>query len=296
MDGKVCLVTGATGAMGRAIAADLAGRGATVVLLVRSQHAGESLQRDPATAVPGARLELLVADLARQQDIRRAAAAVVDRHDQLHVLINNAGAHFRRRAVTADGIEMHLAVNHLGGFLLTHLLLDQLRAGAPSRIVNIASNSIANTRQVKIRRQPRPAVLNLDDLQSVATFEPMAVYAQSKLAMVMCGYLLARRLAGDRVTVNAVHPGLVATSVVDAIAFPLLTPLLPLVKRFLLTPEQGAQAAVHLATAPHLETVSGRYFIKRAEARTSEQSYDTALQESLWRASAALAGINPEVA
>lgn len=288
MAGKVCLVTGAGGAMGRAIAAELAGRGATVVLLVRTHDAGESLHRDLAAAVPGARLELLVADLARQRDIRHAAAAFADRHHQLHVLINNAGAHFRRRTVTADGIEMHLAVNHLGGFLLTDLLLDQLRAGAPSRIVNIASNSIADTRQVKIRRRPRPAVLNLDDLQSIATFDPMVVYAQSKLAMVMCGYLLARRLSGSGVTVNAVHPGLVATSVVDAIASPLLTPLLPLIKRFLLTPEQGAQAALHLATASHLETVSGKYFLKHTESRTPDQSYDTALQERLWRASAEL--------
>jgi len=291
MDGKVALVTGASGAMGRVIATGLTARGATVVLLVRTETAGQTVRRDIAAAVPGAAVEVLVADLARQQDIRRAAAQFAERHDQLHVLVNNAGAHFRHRTLDADGVEAHLAVNHLAGFLLTNLLLDQLKAGAPSRIVNVASNSIADTRQVKIRRRPRPAALNLDDLNSATDYQPMAVYARSKLAMVMCGYVLARRLAGSGVTVNAVHPGLAATSVVDAIAPPLAAPFLGLIKRFLLTPVQGAHAALHLATAPELGTVTGRYFLKQVESRTPAQSYDVALQERLWRASADLVAI-----
>ncbi len=291
MDGKVALVTGASGAMGRVIATGLADRGATVVVLVRNETAGEAASRDIIAAVPGAAVEVLVGDLARQQDVRRAAAQFAERHDELHVLVNNAGAHFRHRTLDADGIEAHLAVNHLAGFLLTNLLLDQLKAGAPSRIVNVASDSIADTRRVKIRRRPRPAVLNIDDLHSATGYEPMAVYARSKLAMVMCGYVLARRLAGSGVTVNAVHPGLTASGIVDAIAPPLAAPFLNTIKRRLLTPEQGAQAPLHLATAPELTTVTGKYFVKQIESRTSDSSYDVALQERLWRASAGLVGI-----
>lgn len=291
MDGKVALVTGASGAMGRVIATGLAAQGTRVAVLVRDATTGETVRRDIMGAVPGAAVEMLVADLARQQDVRRAAAQFADRHDHLHVLVNNAGAHFRHRTLDADGVEAHLAVNHLAGFLLTNLLLDQLKAGAPSRIVNVASNSLADTRQVKIRRRPRPAVLNLDDLNSATSYEPMAVYARSKLAMVMCGYALARRLNGSGVTVNAVHPGITATSVVDAIAPPLAAPFLGLIKRFLLTPEQGAQAALHLATAPELGTVTGKYFLKQVETRTPAQSYDVDLQERLWRASADLVAI-----
>jgi len=205
--------------------------------------------------------------------------------------VNNAGAHFRDHARSVDGIEMHLAVNHLSWFLLTRLLLGRLEASAPARIVNIGSQSMADTRQVKIRRRPRPATLDLDDLHSEHNFQPMTVYATAKLEMLMCSYALARRLIGTGVTVNTAHPGITATNIVDAISAPALKPFIGVVKRFLLTPEQGAQAAIHLATAPELQTTTGRYFIKQTQARSPEVSYNTVLQEQLWAASSDLVGL-----
>ncbi len=291
LHGRVCLVTGATGGMGQAISTELARRGATVVLLARTPTSGEAARNHIVAATCNPRVEVLTADLADQSSIRAVTDRFHQRHDQLHVLVNNAGAHFRHRALSVDGIEMHLAVNHLSWFLLTRLLLGSLEAGAPARIVNVGSQSMADTRQVKIRRSPRPAALDLDDLQSKHHFQPMTGYATAKLEMVMCSYALARRLTGTGVTVNTAHPGITATNIVDAISTPALKPFLGLVKRFLLTPEQGAQAAIHLATAPELETMTGLYFIKQTEARSPDISYNTTLQEQLWAATSDLVGL-----
>ena len=297
MLGRVCLVTGAAGGMGAAIATSLARSGATVVLVARDRAGGEAVARAITTATGNTRVEVLIGDLSDQSAVRRLAAEFTAAHRELHVLVNTAGAHFRVRSVSADGIEMHLAVNHLAPFLLTNLLLGALQAGAPSRIVNIGSASMSDTRQVRITRTARPVVLDLDDLQSRQHFAPMEVYARSKLQLLMCGYAFARRLAGSGVTVNTVHPGLTATSVVDAIAAPALAPLLPLVKRLLLTAEEGARAAVHLATSPWLEKTTGRYFLRQVQARSPEFTYDTALQDQLFDASARLVGLpTPAVA
>ncbi len=291
LHGRVCLVTGATGGMGQAISTELARRGATVVLLARTPTSGEAARNHIVAATGNPRVEVLTADLADQSSIRAATDRFHQRHDQLHVLVNNAGAHFRHRGLSVDGMEMHLAVNQLSWFLLTRLLLGSLEAGAPARIVNVGSQSMADTRQVKMRRPPRPAALDLDDLQSQHNFQPMTAYATAKLEMVMCSYALARRLTGTGVTVNTAHPGITATNIVDAISAPALKPFLGLVKRFLLTPEQGAQAALHLATAPELETVTGLYFIKQTEARSPDTSYNTTLQEQLWAATSDLVGL-----
>jgi len=291
MVGRVCLVTGAAGGMGAVIATALARSGATVVLVARARAGGEAVARAITAGTGNAHVEVLTGDLSDQSAVRQLAGDFTAGHGELHVLVNNAGAHFRERSVSVDGIEMHLAVNHLSSFLLTNLLLGALQAGARSRVVNVGSASMADTRQVKIAGTPRPVVLDLDDLQSERSFAPMDVYARSKLQMLMCGYALARRLQDTGVTVNTVHPGLSATNVVDAIAAPAVAPLLPLLKRFLLTPEQGAQAALHLATSPWLEKTTGKYFLRQVQARSPEFTYDTALQDQLWNASARLVGL-----
>lgn len=285
------MVTGASGGMGRVIATDLARRGATVVLVCRDRTTGDALARHIGQVTGNDRVEVLTADLAEQGDIRRLAAQFLARHDTLHLLVNNAGAHFPQRRVSTEGIELHLAINHLAWFLLTNLLRGALAAGAPARVVNIASEAMTDSRQVKILPRPRPVPLGLDDLNSERSFEPMAVYGRSKLAMLMCGYVLARRLADTGVTVNSVHPGLVATSIVDAVAPRVARPALGLVRRFLLTPEQGAAAALYLATAPELAEVTGKYFIRQTEHRSPDNSYDIELQEQLWRASTQMVGL-----
>jgi retinol dehydrogenase-12 len=292
LTGKVSLVTGATGGIGRVIATELARLGSTVVIVSRTADGGEQLRRQIADDVGADRVEVVAGDLASQADLRRIAQAFIARHSQLHLLVNNAGAHYRKRQVTADGIEMHVAVDHLAGFALTSMLLDQLRAGAPSRVVNVVSEAMNDTRTSTRRGRPRPATLaaDLDDLRKLNPehgFVPFEAYARAKLLTTMTGYVLADRLRTSGVTVNAVHPGIVATKIVDDIAPPLVKPLLGLIKRSLLTPEQGAAAVLHVATAPELAEVSGRYFVRDSEQRSPEVSYDRDLQQRVWAASQA---------
>ena len=262
---KVALVTGANAGMGKAIATELARQGATVVLVSRNRRKGEQAQAEIAAATGNSSLDLLVADLSSQQAIRQLAKEFEQRYSHLHVLVNNAGAHIQQRQVSVDGIEMNLAVNHLAGFLLTNLLVDLMRASAPARIVNVASNSMTRS-------------INLDDLQSEQTFEPWQAYGQAKLAVALCTYALARRLTGTGITVNALHPGLVATDIANDAAPPIARPFLGIIKRFLLTPEQGARTALYLATSPEVEGVTGKYFVRGKPGRSVPISYDEALQ------------------
>lgn len=266
MQGRVAVITGANGDMGRVIATELARQGAGVVLVVRRPEQGEALRRELFAATGNPEVDFLTADLADQAQVRLLADAFRGRFDRLHVLVNNAGVHLRERRLTPDGLETHFAVNHLGWFLLTNLLLEPLKAGAPARVVNVASQIMADTRQVPFGGKPRPATLELDNLQGERYFEPLDAYGRSKLAMVMCAYALARRLEGDGVTVNALHPGVVATSLSGAMVPPVLRPFSGLIRRALLTPEEGARSVVHLASAPELASVTGRYFVRQAEA------------------------------
>jgi NAD(P)-dependent dehydrogenase (short-subunit alcohol dehydrogenase family) len=196
---------------------------------------------------------------------------------------------------------MHVAVDHLAGFGLTTLLLDQLRAGAPSRVVNVVSDSMNDARTSTRRGRPRPVTLNADELDDLrrlngtAGFAPFEAYARAKLLTTMSGYVLADQLGGTGVTVNAVHPGLVATGIVDDIIPPVLKPFLGLIKRSLLTPAEGAAATLRLATAPELANVTGRYFVRDAEHRSPEISYDRDLQNRVWATSHAYLGTTPSV-
>jgi len=278
MQRKVVLVTGANAGMGKVIATELARQKATVVLLCRDADKGKEAQREIAQATGNPSVDLLIADLSSQEAIREATRQFGERYDCLHVLVNNAGAHMQQRQLSVDGMEMNLAVNHLSAFLLTNLLLNTLQASASARIVNVASASMSKT-------------IDLDDVQSAQTFVPFAVYGQAKLAMVLCTYALARRLVGTGVTVNALHPGLTATGIVDDVAPPIARPFIGLIKRFLLSPEQGARTALYLATSPAVEGVSGKYFIHEKEAPSVPISYDETLQERIWTISEELTGL-----
>ncbi len=280
MHNTIALVTGANAGMGKAIATELARQGATVVMVSRNRRRGEEAKAEIAAVTGNPSLDLLVADLSSQHAVRQLADEFQHRYTHLHVLVNNAGAHTseQQRQMSVDGREMILAINHLSAFLLTNLLLETMRASAPARIVNVASNSMTRT-------------INLDDLQSEHTFEPWEAYGQAKLAMVMCGYVLARRLTGTGITVNALHPGITATNIIANVAPPIARPFVGIIKRFLQTPEQGAQTALYLATSPEVEGVTGKYFIKGKQEPSVPISYDEALQERVWDMSAELVGL-----
>lgn len=280
MNGRVCMLTGASGGMGGVIATELARQGATVILVVRRPEIGAALQRQVVAATQNREVHVLSADLSSQAAIRTLAAEFHRQFKQLHVLIHNAGALLRTRAVSVDGIEMHFAINYLAPFLLTNLLLETLAASGQSRVVNVVSETM------------KDASLDLSDLQGMrGTFRPMQAYARAKLALLMSGYRLARIQAGTRVTVNALHPGVVATGMADDIVPTMIRPFLGLIKALLLSPERGAESAIHLATSPSLDLTTGKYFVKKKERHSPPISYDIRLQEQLYEASAALVGL-----
>jgi NAD(P)-dependent dehydrogenase (short-subunit alcohol dehydrogenase family) len=294
--GRVCMVTGASGGLGEVVATELARRGASVILVCRRERAGRALQQRIEAATGNTATDLLLADLSDQSDIRRLAERFRIRHSSLHVLINNAGAQFPTRQLSVDGIELHLAVNFLAPFLLTNLLMGTIATSAPARIVNVASEVMADARIIKLGGTP-DVPFDLEDLQSERRFTPMRAYGQAKLALVMSGYRLARHLTGSGVTVNALHPGVVATGIADSLVPSPLRPLMRLAKPFLRlalrTPEEGAQAIIHLATAPELASITGKYIVDGRERRSPAVSYDQDVQDGLWQRSAELVGLTP---
>lgn len=268
MNGKVVLVTGATSGIGAATAAGLARAGAHVIVVgrdaARAKVAVEGIRRQTSSAA----IDILIADLSSQADIRRLARAVYDGYPRLDVLVNNAGGLFTKRERTLDGFERTWALNHLSYFLLTLELLDLLRANAPARIVNVASAVHAT------------GTMNFEALQKGTPPIGMEGYKQSKLANVMFTYALARRLEGTGVSVNALHPGVVATRFGRNGGPASL--LLLLVRPFMISAERGAATSVFLASSPEVEGVSGRYFVKCRETRSSDVSGDRSLQDRLW--------------
>jgi NAD(P)-dependent dehydrogenase (short-subunit alcohol dehydrogenase family) len=222
---------------------------------------------------------LVTADLASRGSIREAAHELRRRYPHLHVLINNAGLITRRRELTSDGLELQFAVNHLAYFLLTNLLLDQLKAGAPSRIINVSSAAHIGAR------------LDFDDLQGERGYDGNRAYSQTKLANILFTYELARRLQGTGVTANCLHPGVIGTRLLsDYMGVPLAGRALA--RTFGASPEKGAETSIYLATSLDGETVTGKYFEAKRERRSSRESYDEAAARRLWEVSERLTGLS----
>ncbi len=284
LTGKVAVVTGATGGMGQVIAADLVRAGAHVLTIARDPARAHALRERLGTQAN--RLDVIPGDLSRRDDVVTAAKSILDRHDRIHLLVNNAGAHFPEHRVSADGVELHIALDYLAAYGLTTLLDAPLRRGR-ARVVNVASDTLNDTRQVKLAGKPRPATLDLtgvDDLAELnpaAGFAPFEAYARAKLMTVTAGYALARDLAADGVTVNALHPGIVATDIIDDLVPPVLRPVRALIRRSLLTPAEGAHSALRVATDPAMAGVTGRYFSRDTETSTPPVSHDPATQRKL---------------
>jgi NAD(P)-dependent dehydrogenase (short-subunit alcohol dehydrogenase family) len=269
MDRKVCLVTGATSGLGAATARALAQKGLSVVVVGRNRDRCEQVAAEIAQTT-GNEVEWLLADLSVQSQIRRLADEFTVRHDRLDVLVNNAGAIFLQRRMSADGIEMTLAVNHLAYFMLTCLLLDRLKASAPARIVSVASMAHEGVQ------------LDVDDLNHGAGFP---AYKRSKLANLVFTYELARRLAGSGVTANAVNPGLVRTNINanNGWVGRLSNALVHLRYRAAsIGPAEGARSIVQLATADELAGISGQYFSGGSAVPSSPASRDLDTAKRLW--------------
>jgi NAD(P)-dependent dehydrogenase (short-subunit alcohol dehydrogenase family) len=280
MQNKICLITGATSGIGQAAALALAQMGATVAIVGRSEERCQSTVAHIQRETNNFHVDYLLADLSIQSQVRKLAENFKARYKRLDVLVNDAGAIFLRRELSADGIEMTFAVNHLAYFLLTNLLLDTLKASAPTRIVNVASNSHLGQH------------LDFDNLQLKRGYNPMRAYGRSKLCNLYFTYELARRLDGTGVTVNAMHPGFVATNM-GTNNGRLVRLFLPLIHLNSLTPEQGARTVVYLASSPDVETVTGKYFVREREVASDPVSYDEAAAKRLWEVSEEMTGLSP---
>lgn len=275
MQGKICMITGANSGIGYETALALAKMGAQIIMVCRNQAKAEAAQATIIRESGNPLVDVLLADLSVQQSIRDLAAAFKVKYHRLDVLINNAGLAVGQRELSADGYEMTFAVNHLAYFLLTNLLLDMLKTSAPARIVNVASEY----------QSFGFSALDFDDLMLEKKYAVARAYGQSKRANVIFTYELSKRLTGTGVTANCLHPGVVRTNFGSQTGgwFGLLWS--KLARPIEISPAQGAQTIIYLASSPDVEGVTGQYYTNKKPIKSSAQTYDHAVQERLWQIS-----------
>jgi len=278
MKNKVVLVTGANSGIGRAASLALAKMGATIVMVARNKERGEAARAEIIKESQNNSVDLLLADLSSLKSVRQLATEFQKKYSKLHVLINNAGLFNQRRHVTTDGYEDTFATNYLAPFVLTNLQLDLLKASAPSRIINVSSVGHYNGH------------INFDDLNLEKEYGGWKAYGQSKLALILFTHELAKKLQGTGVTVNAVHPGTVATNIWSRPLGPVGF-IMALPKLFMTTPRQGAETIVYLASSPNAKDLNGEYLEKLRVKKSSNESYDEGIAQRLWDVSAKLTGL-----
>jgi len=285
LQGRVCVLTGATQGIGRAAAESLLSTGVELVLVSRDLTRLQTLASDLRLRAPEAKVGVVAGDLSRMLEVRRVGAEIRARHHKVDLLLNNAGAVFARREVTVEGLEKTFALNHLAYFLLTQELLPVLREAPAARVVNVASDA------------HRPARLDLDDLQYERTpYSAFGAYGRTKLMNILFTREQARRVEGSPITVNAMHPGFVRSGFgqnnpgffggIIALGQVL----------FARTPQRGARTLVWLATSPEVAGVSGKYFVDEHEATPSAAARDDATAHRLWEESERLAGLRAAAA
>jgi retinol dehydrogenase-14 len=278
MGGKTVLVTGGTSGIGKATAVAVAAMGADVVVVGRNPERGEAAVEEIRAQSHSEAVELILADLSVQSEVRRLADEFQERHDRLDVLANNAGLVQSKRTETEDGIETTLAINHLAPFLLTNLLLERLEESAPSRVITVSSEA------------QRWGNMDFEDIQSTRKYRGFPVYGMTKLANIMFTYELAERLKGTGVTANCLHPGPVSTNFGKNNGGPMAL-FFRVAKPFMRSPEQGADTLIWLAVSPDVEGVSGKYFSDRKEIEAKEIAYDEGARRRLWEISEDLTGL-----
>ena len=280
LDGKVCVVTGATSGIGLATAQKLAEAGARLVLVGRDQARGEAaIARLKAVSLKG-EATLHLADLSHLSGMRQLAAALAAL-PRIDVLINNAGGIFGRRYETADGLELTFAINHMAYYVLTRLLIERLAASAPARVINVSSRAHMGAR------------LDFDDLQMARGYVGWRAYGRSKLCNILFTRELARRLARTGITANCLHPGFVASGFGDNNDGIFRTGIALAKRLFAISPERGAETSAYLASSPEVAGVSGRYFAKCRAVEPSAAAQDDEAARRLWNESARLAELPP---
>lgn len=279
MTGKTILITGGTGGIGRAAAVGLASMGARVGITGRDRTRAGLAAAAIARESSNPAVDVFVADMSSQDEVRRLAGEVLSAYPRLDVLLNNVGGFWAHRHVTADGLERTFALNHLAPFLLTSLLLERLAASAPARVVTVSSGAQGMGK------------IDFDDLMGGRKYSGQRAYSQSKLANVMFTYELARRLEGTGVTATALHPGVTRTAFGAEDSARVMVPIIAALRPFMRSPEGGADTAIYLASSPEAEGATGRYFAKRKARKSHRSSYDTTTTARLWQVSADLVGL-----
>jgi NAD(P)-dependent dehydrogenase (short-subunit alcohol dehydrogenase family) len=280
MSGKVVILTGANSGIGKAAAMEFAEIGAHLFMVCRNREKGEKARQEIAKKSGSTDVNLMIADLSVLAEVRRLASEFVAANSRLHVLVNNAGSVFQGYRETVDSFERTMALNYFSPFLLTNLLLPLLKAGAPSRVVNVSSVSHYGGR------------LELDDINGKRSsgMYGLRAYGRSKLALVLFTYELARRLQGAGVTANCLHPGAVRTNIWSHSGA--VMPVVRLASIFMKSPQRGAETVVYLASSPEVEGVSGKYFVDLKPRHSSKASYDVDLAQRLWDVTVGMTGLS----
>ncbi len=279
MRGKTCLITGATSGVGKVTALVLAGQGAALIGVGRDSQKCADACTEIRSATGNTKVEFLIADLSVLSQVRRLASEIIDRYSRLDVLVNNAGAFFLRRKVNPEGIEMTWVLNQLNYFLLTNLLLDHIMASAPARIVNVASGAHYRGK------------IHFDDLNLERGYNGWKAYCQSKLANVLFTYHLAHLMEGTGVMVNSLTPGFVATRIGHNTGLA-IKPIVQLVQKIGgISPEEGAETIIHLASSPEVEGKTGKFYIEKKPVKSSPISYNPVIAQRLWEVCERMADI-----
>ena len=287
LQNKICLVTGATSGIGKVIALELARMGAHVIITGRSKEKCENSISYIKEETKNVNLEYFLVDISSHESIRNFVRDFKAKHQQLHILVNDAGLLVRKRTETVDHIEQTFALNHLGYFMITNLLLDLLIKSAPARIVNVSSDAHTSGK------------IDFTDLEHKKNYGRLGfrAYSDSKLANILFTYKLARILKEKNitnVTVNTFHPGFVRSNFGND--FGLAFKIFKIFARpFSLSPEQGARTGIYLASSPDVEGISGKYFVKKKEHNSIKQSYDEAVQDQLWQISEQMTGVKVSI-